>query len=100
MLIHTPIPLSQTDLLSLSEFLSHKGRAVLERVIRGQIALWVLSSSELSLRAPLNVLADGPQLARAREMDIEAARMKIFLDVFEELSKPEAEFEMVKFDVA
>ena len=99
MLIHSPIPLSQQDLLSLSEFLNHRGKPILEKVIRGQIAAHINRSMAFSLREPMDVIAKGPEDPAARKLNIQAAKFKIFLDVLGELSRPESDFEMSKFDV-
>jgi hypothetical protein len=99
MLTHKSIPLSEPELLAIAEFLGHKGRVVLERVIKGQIALAVHLSSDIDLQSPLNVLADGPQAATSRNLSIDAARLKVFLMVLEHLSLPETVFEYSKFEV-
>lgn len=99
MLLHSPQPLSQPDELAVAEFLSHKGRAILDRVIRGQIAAYVNRANDLILKSPLDVLAKGPENPKARELNIQAAKFQIFLDMLAEFSKPETKFEFSKFDV-
>lgn len=99
MLIKTPIPLSQPDLLQLASFLNHPGKVIAERVVRGQIAAAINESNDIALQTPMNVLAKGPESQKARDLNIAAARLTIFLQVLTEMSKPEAEFEMAKFEV-
>jgi hypothetical protein len=99
MLIHTPVPLSQGELLSVAEFLAHPGRAIVEKVLRGQVALATVRSTQIAIERPLDVLANGPQNSKARELSIEAARLKLFLDVLAKISDPESKYEFAKFDV-
>lgn len=99
MLTHQPVPLSNPDLVAVTEFLSHRGKAILEKVIRGEIALAVNKASVIELKSPLDVLANGPQPSTARTVQIHAARLKIFLDVLEEMSRPETKFELARFEV-
>jgi len=99
MLIQTPVQLSQPDLIALNDFLQHKGRSILEKVIKGQIAAYANKAHAEMLTTPLNVLAAGPENSKARANNIAAAKYQIFLDVLQELSKPEHEFEMTKFEV-
>lgn len=83
----------------MSEFLAHRGKGILEKVIRGQIALATVGSAKLALETPLDVLAKGPEKTKSRDFQVHAAKLKVFLDVLEQLSKPETEFELAKFDV-
>jgi hypothetical protein len=99
MLTLSPQPLSQPDQIAIADFLSHKGKLILERVVRGQIAARINESNDIALKQPLNVLAKGPEDTRAREKNIQAAKLTIFLDVLAELSKAETQFEMARFDV-
>jgi len=99
MLTLNPQPLSQHDQIAVAEFLSHKGKIIFERIIRGQVAGCINAAAAISLRKPLDILADGPEHDSARQLNIQAARLTIFLDVLAEWSRAEKQFEMAKFDV-
>ncbi len=99
MLTVSPQPLSQSDQIAVAEFLSHKGKITLERVVKGMVAACINGSADIALKMPLNVLAKGPEHEKARELNIKAARLTIFLDVLAELSRAETQFEFAKFDV-
>lgn len=99
MLIQTPTPLSQPDRLLLAQFLDHPGKVICERVVRSQIAAAINQSNDIALQTPMNVLAKGPESQKARDLNIAAARLTIFLQVLAELSRPETEFELAKFEV-
>jgi len=99
MLTATPIALSATEEAAIIEFLSHKGRPILERVIKGEIAAAIQASAEIDLKSPLTVLADGPQQSKSRDLCVGAARLKIFLEVLAVMSEPDARFEFKRFDV-
>jgi hypothetical protein len=99
MLTLTPQPLSQPDQIAVAEFLSHKGKIIFERIIRGKIAGCINTAAIVSLKKPLDILAKGPEHDTARQLNIEAARLTIFLDVLAEWSRAEKQFEMAKFDV-
>jgi hypothetical protein len=99
MLTLSPQPLSQPDQIAVAEWLSHKGKMIVERVVRGQVAACINKSADLALKSPLNVLAKGPEPDPARQLNIQAAKLTIFLDVLAELSRAETQFEMAKFDV-
>jgi hypothetical protein len=99
MLIRTPVPLTPPELKTLTEFLGHPGKALLEKILRGKLVELTIESANEDLAFPLNVLADGPQNSKSRDRSIKAAKLKLFLDVIEGLSKPETEYVLSKFDV-
>lgn len=57
------------------------------------------TASGISLKMPLDILAKGPESETARSLNIQAAKLTIFLDVLADYSRPEKQFEMAKFDV-
>ncbi len=72
---------------------------IAEKVVRSQIAAAINESNEIALQTPMNVLAKGPESQKARDLNIMAARLTIFLQVLAEMSRPDVQFEMAKFDV-
>lgn len=85
MLSLTPKPLSPLESQALRDWLDDKSRVVLERVIRNEIAHQYVLASNKELEKPLTMIAKPEQGPEARIGMINAARLKIFLDVLREL---------------